>query len=126
MAKLSTGQRDAMPASQFALPGGRFPIPDPSHARAALSGAPRALAAGNITPAQKATVDAKADAKLGSHPREHSLAMASADHLHKAGYISGSMRDGIRAKAGAKLDAHKAAKPGTVPTSVPYGMLAPK
>lgn len=122
MANLTAGQRAAMPASEFALPGGRFPVNDRNHAEAALSGASRALNAGNITPAQKATVDAKADAKLG-HPREHSLAMASADHLHKGGYISGAMRDGIRAKAGAKLEAHKAGK--AMPPA-PYGSLAPK
>jgi hypothetical protein len=123
MAKLSSDQRGNLSPSSFALPGGRFPIPDASHAHAALSGASRSEAVGNISPAQKAVVDAKANAKLGNHhPREHSLAMASADHLHKGGYISSGTRDSIRAKASAALDAHKAAKP--VP--IPYGSLAPK
>lgn len=122
MAKLSTEQRGNLSPSTFALPGGRFPIPDASHARAALSGASRSEAVGNISPAQKAVVDAKASAKLGNHPREHSLAMASADHLHKGGYISSGTRDSIRAKASAALDAHKAAKPAPIP----YGSLAPK
>lgn len=56
------------------------------------------------------------------HPREHSLAMASADHLHKGGYISSGTHQAIRKKAGAKLDAHNAAKP----EPAPYGSLAPK
>lgn len=119
MAKLTSGQRAAMPASEYALPGGRFPVNDQNHARAALSGASRAEAVGNITPAQKATVDAKANAKLG-HPREHSLAMASATHLHKTGYISGAKRDEIHASAGKKLATAKR------PAAMPYGMLAPK
>ena len=74
---------------------------------------------GNITPAQKAIVDRKADAKLGTapHPREHSLAKASATHLHQAGYISGAMRDQIHAKASQKMDQHLSAKPK------PFGAL---
>lgn len=58
-------------------------------------------------------------AKFSSHPREHSLAMASADNLHKAGYISGEHRDRIRAFAGKKLSAHKEAKASE------FGSLAP-
>jgi hypothetical protein len=108
MSKLTTGQRDAMPKSQFALPGGRFPVNDASHARAALSGASRAESVGNITPGQKATIDAKAKAKLGDHPRDHALAKASATHLHNAGYISGAKKAEIHAAAGKKLAQHKA------------------
>lgn len=37
MAKLSTKQRKAMPRSEFALSGGRYPINDKSHARNALA-----------------------------------------------------------------------------------------
>lgn len=37
MAKLTSKQRNAMPQSEFALPGGRYPINDPNHARNALS-----------------------------------------------------------------------------------------
>jgi len=67
MAKLSTKQRKAMPQSEYALPGKRFPLNDASHARNAISGATRAEHAGNITPAQEATVKTKANAKLGNH-----------------------------------------------------------
>jgi hypothetical protein len=110
-----------MPASQFAGPGRSFPVPDANHARLALSGASRSEAVGNITPSQKATIDAKAKAKLGdTHPRQHSLAMASATHLHQAGYISGAKKDEIHAAAGKNLAMSKK------PAPVPYGMLAPK
>jgi len=37
MAKLTTKARKALPTSTFALPGRRYPINDPSHARNALS-----------------------------------------------------------------------------------------
>ena len=64
MAKLTAAHRRALPRSTFALTGGRFPIPDASHARAALSGASRALHVGNISAAEAATVRRKAKAKL--------------------------------------------------------------
>ena len=53
MARLTTAQRKALPGSDFALPGGRYPINNPSHARNALS---RVSQFG--TPAQKAEVRA--------------------------------------------------------------------
>lgn len=66
--KLTAAARQAMPASEFALPGkgegpkgagaGSYPIPDPAHARAALS-----RVSANGTPAEKATVRAKVHAK---------------------------------------------------------------
>ncbi len=65
MADLTAKKRNALAPAVFALPGRRFPIPDANHARAALSGASRALNAGNISPAQKATVVAKAERELG-------------------------------------------------------------
>lgn len=37
MAKLSTAARKALPTSTFALPGRRYPINDPNHARNALA-----------------------------------------------------------------------------------------
>lgn len=65
MAQLNAARRRALPDSVFALSGKRFPIPDKTHARLAKSGASRALRVGNITPAQKKTIDAKANRKLG-------------------------------------------------------------
>jgi|SRR5215469_7457429 len=71
MAKLSTAARQKLPSSSFALPGkgtgkggkgsGSYPIPDPSHARNALS---RVSAHG--TPSEKATVRAKVHKKFPS------------------------------------------------------------
>lgn len=37
MAKLTTKQRKSLPSSTFALPGRRYPINDPNHARNALA-----------------------------------------------------------------------------------------
>ena len=83
MAKLTTAARKAMPRSEFALPArkgmdgknsagrGAFPIPNKSHARAALRDAPHAEHAGDITRSQERIVERKARAKLGEkEPRE--------------------------------------------------------
>lgn len=37
MADLTSKERKALPAKDFALPGGRYPIPDANHARDALA-----------------------------------------------------------------------------------------
>lgn len=66
MARLTTQDRKNLPASKFALPGGRFPIPDKAHAIAAKRLAPRSLKAGNITMAQVKQIDAMADRMLGN------------------------------------------------------------
>ena len=58
MAKLTTKQRKALPKSDFALGGGRYPIEDKNHARAALS-----RVAQHGTPSEKAKVRAKVHAK---------------------------------------------------------------
>ena len=64
MARLSSAQRKALPSGSFAGPGRSFPIPDRSHAIAAERLVGRSLKAGNITPAQAASIKAKAKAKL--------------------------------------------------------------
>jgi hypothetical protein len=53
MAVLTAAARKKIPAKSFALPGGRYPIEDASHARNAL-----ARVSGNGTPAEKAKVRA--------------------------------------------------------------------
>ena len=53
MAKLTSKRRNALPASDFALPGRRYPIEDKAHARNAL-----ARVSANGTPAEKAKVRA--------------------------------------------------------------------
>jgi hypothetical protein len=54
MAKLTAATRRKIPASEFALPGRRYPIEDKAHARNAL-----ARASQDGTPAEKATVRRK-------------------------------------------------------------------
>ena len=59
MATLTSKQRDKLPDSAFALPGRRYPIHDPNHARAALQ-----RVAQNGTPSEQATVRRKVKAKF--------------------------------------------------------------
>jgi hypothetical protein len=60
MAKLKAAQRNKLPASSFAEPAKRkYPVPDASHARAALS---RVSAHG--TPEEKALVRKKVHSKF--------------------------------------------------------------
>jgi hypothetical protein len=58
MTKLTTGRRNALPESTFALPGRRYPIEDANHARNAL-----ARAAQHATPAEAATIRRKVHAR---------------------------------------------------------------
>lgn len=63
--KLNAKQRKSIPSGEFGLPAERkYPIPDKGHAVAAKSRATQQEAKGNLTPAQKATIDRKANAKL--------------------------------------------------------------
>lgn len=58
MAKLTAAARKKIAPKNFALPGGRYPIEDKSHARNAL-----ARVSQNGTPAEKAAVRRKVGAK---------------------------------------------------------------
>ncbi|MBS0322198.1 MAG: hypothetical protein JSR18_16760 [Proteobacteria bacterium] len=64
MTKLTTEARKKLPDSKFALPGDRYPIEDKAHARDAKARASQQVKKGNLTAAEKATVDRKADAVL--------------------------------------------------------------
>lgn len=66
MATLTTGKRQALPTSAFALSRGRFPIPDRTHARLAVQMAPRAQRAGHISAGQVATIRRKVQARFPS------------------------------------------------------------
>lgn len=57
--RLSAASRNALPASDFALPGRRYPLPDASHGRNAL-----ARVAQNGTAAEKAKVRAAVHRKF--------------------------------------------------------------
>ena len=66
MAKLTTKARTALPTSDFALPGRRYPVEDRSHARNAL-----ARVSQHGTPAEKASVRRKVHAKYPSMGSSH-------------------------------------------------------
>jgi hypothetical protein len=62
VATLSTRKRNAEPKSDFGLPGDRkYPMPDESHARNAKARASQQEKKGNLTGAEKAKIDRKAD-----------------------------------------------------------------
>jgi hypothetical protein len=62
MARLTAKARKKLPAKTFAGPGRSFPIPDRSHARAALQDIPRAK---DLTLEQAQKIRAAANRKLG-------------------------------------------------------------
>lgn len=66
MMKLSTTERDKLPDSAFGLPDKRaYPMPDANHARNAKARASEEFHIGNLTAAEKAMIDRKADRILG-------------------------------------------------------------
>ena len=66
MAKLMAAARNAMPKSEFGLPGSRkFPMPDKSHAANAKARATQGVARGTLSPSSAAKIRAKADRMLG-------------------------------------------------------------
>jgi len=64
MPKLTAQSRKKLPASKFALPGGRYPVEDKAHARDAKARASQQAHAGNLSATDKAKVDRKAEAVL--------------------------------------------------------------
>jgi len=63
--KLRAAQRNALPASEFGLPGSRkYPIPDKSHAVAAKSRATQQVKRGNLSPEAAARIRSKANRML--------------------------------------------------------------
>jgi hypothetical protein len=62
MAKLSTDRRDDLPKKEFGLPKDKkYPMPDREHAANAKARASQQEAKGNLSPSQKALIDAKAN-----------------------------------------------------------------
>ena len=62
MAELSTKKRNAEPGSDFGLPDERkYPMPDKSHAANAKARASQQKKKGNLTAAEEAKIDRKAD-----------------------------------------------------------------
>jgi hypothetical protein len=64
MTKLTTAERKKLPASDFALPGRRYPVEDKAHARDAKARASQQHHKGHLSAAEEARVDRKADAVL--------------------------------------------------------------
>ena len=66
MAKLMASTRNALPKSEFGMPGSRkYPMPDKSHAANAKARATQQVAKGNLSPAMASKIRAKADRMLG-------------------------------------------------------------
>jgi hypothetical protein len=62
MGELSTKKRNAEPKSDFGLPEERkYPMPDESHARNAKARASQQVKDGNLSKADQARIDRKAD-----------------------------------------------------------------
>lgn len=62
MSELTTRKREKLPASDFGLPEERtYPMPDKAHARNAKSRASQQRDQGNLTKAEEARIDRKAD-----------------------------------------------------------------
>jgi len=65
--KLPAKTRNALPTKDFGLPSERkYPVPDASHAADAKARATQQAAKGNLTPAQHAAINAKANKVLGA------------------------------------------------------------
>ena len=65
MSKLTSKERNSLPASKFAGPDRSFPVPDKSHAANAKARASQAVNSGRMSRAEALKIDAKADAVLG-------------------------------------------------------------
>lgn len=62
MGKLSTKARNALPKSDFGLPGQeKYPMPDKAHAANAKARATQQVKKGNLSSSSKAKIDAKAN-----------------------------------------------------------------
>ena len=65
MSKITTKSRNAMPKSEFGMPGSRgYPMPDKAHAANAKARATQMVNAGKLSPSSKAKIDAKANKVL--------------------------------------------------------------
>jgi hypothetical protein len=66
MSKLKAATRNALPKSEFGLPGSRkYPMPDKSHAANAKARATQQVKRGNLSSAAASRIRAKANRILG-------------------------------------------------------------
>lgn len=71
MAKLKSKQRRKLPASSFGQPAKRkYPMPDKAHAANAKARATQQYKKGKLSAGERARINAKANAKLGSRTRK--------------------------------------------------------
>ena len=62
MAKLTTRRRNALPKSEFGLPGSRrYPMPDKAHAVNAKARAAQQVKVGSLSKSSQAKINAKAN-----------------------------------------------------------------
>ncbi len=64
MARLTAKERKALPKSEFALPGKRFPVNDRAHAANAKARAEQGWVEGKLSASQRDKVIARANDKL--------------------------------------------------------------
>lgn len=84
MAKLTSKQRSALAPGVFALPGRKYPINDRAHAANAKARATQQYNGGNLTASEKATVDRKANKKLGKGTKRAN-GVKLGTHMHESG-----------------------------------------
>lgn len=71
MSKITSKARNALPTSKFALPEDRkYPVDTKARAANAKARATQQVKAGNLSPAAKAKIDAKANKVLGKDKPE--------------------------------------------------------
>lgn len=85
MAKLTSSERNALPASDFAEPKERkFPMPDKSHAANAKARASQQEKKGAISKGTESKIDAKADRVLGgARTAKHANVKNASSHHDK-------------------------------------------
>ena len=69
MAELTSKSRKQLDASQFALPGRRYPVEDVAHAKNAKARAEQQFEKGGLSAAEKKQVDRKANNVLAGKKR---------------------------------------------------------
>lgn len=81
MALLTAKHRNALPKSNFGMPGERkYPMPDAAHAQNAKARASAQVNKGAMSPGTEAKIDAKANRVMGKHGG--SIGKAAAGGMH--------------------------------------------
>lgn len=70
MSKLTSKDRNSLPAKDFAGPGRSYPVEDKSHAADAKARATQAVKAGRMSKSEEARIDEKANKVLGKKRSE--------------------------------------------------------